>query len=581
MKKLLTVFLLIVMAGIWVVPVEAQYRGRYARSVWADDIKYKNAMVAQPGDNLSLIYNRLKSANLNGRMGSLAEDNRRLLLLSPGTYSLTTKLTLDTNYVDVASMSPASPDNFIITNDDSDDVIEQTCTDVRLSGFTIKAPASNRGLVINLADSGTGVALTHLGSFAHSLEKTGIGVGRAEGDLIYISGGTGSAVPQLAVLDVESLPWTDDKVVAYLNKDDASINGTNATYQFLPQNSRYDNLKFIEGGAKDGTTSGVYGETAIGGVWNNCWDSGIGYCWTVPEDGAIWVECYDCGSLKAGANLTRGGFLWGTSSTAVMAGEIKGIFHRCFGASNCINAVLVGDTENDQGFTCDIRDSIFGNNSIAGATVSGAIVSTFNAQVYRTTAGSESFGGTHHSGGTFGPSAYAEDCKVSSLGKSFGLKNFAANAASVCSGTLIRCFSSASAAPVDWVNGDTTFSATVQGCHPVNPSAITSNHTVAPFESGHTYTNEGASGAIIFTLPPALSGMRYKICRVDFAAGEDVDVDPDGSEHIYLEDGTDVGAGDKRGSDPNVDAYWEITLDCFKDGEWRAVNEKGTGASES
>jgi len=116
------------------------------------------------------------------------------------------------------------------------------------------------------------------------------------------------------------------------------------------------------------------------------------------------------------------------------------------------------------------------------------------------------------------------------------------------------------------------------GISPIKASGTTD--TISVVASG-IYTNEGTDGTTHWDLPAALEGMHFKFCRVDHAAGKDVEIDPNGTEHIYLEDGTDVGAGNYRGSDKDVDTYYEITLECFKDGEWRAINEKGTGVSEA
>lgn len=116
----------------------------------------------------------------------------------------------------------------------------------------------------------------------------------------------------------------------------------------------------------------------------------------------------------------------------------------------------------------------------------------------------------------------------------------------------------------------------VKDCHPLQPTACTANTDVSVLDNGHIFTNEGAAGLITWSLPPAIRGLKFTFVRTDFAAGEDVRIDPDGTEHIFQLDGTDCGAGKWFGSDAGVDAFARIVLECFKTGEWQSVEEIGT-----
>lgn len=59
-----------------------------------------------PDDDLDAAYNWLSSSDRDGFMGDATANNRRTLVLTPGSYS--GNLTIDVNYVDVAELIPGS-----------------------------------------------------------------------------------------------------------------------------------------------------------------------------------------------------------------------------------------------------------------------------------------------------------------------------------------------------------------------------------------------------------------------------------------------------------------------------------------
>jgi hypothetical protein len=102
-----------------------------------------NAWMVRQTDDLQEKYNWLKSSERDAEMGVLSATNRRLLVLSPGTYTLTATLTLDTEFVDIISISN-DPKDTIVTRGTGGHTVEQTANDITMRGFTIK----NTGTVI-------------------------------------------------------------------------------------------------------------------------------------------------------------------------------------------------------------------------------------------------------------------------------------------------------------------------------------------------------------------------------------------------------------------------------------------------
>ena len=115
-KTLLTLLLVLTFLCTFASPVDAQfaggYRGRYSGPIEAQDIKYENALVVQPGKykvgngTLQGAYDWLASSARDGQMGVLAAINKRTLILTSGTY--TDSLNSDTDWVDVVELTPGT-----------------------------------------------------------------------------------------------------------------------------------------------------------------------------------------------------------------------------------------------------------------------------------------------------------------------------------------------------------------------------------------------------------------------------------------------------------------------------------------
>lgn len=104
----------------------------------------------------------------------------------------------------------------------------------------------------------------------------------------------------------------------------------------------------------------------------------------------------------------------------------------------------------------------------------------------------------------------------------------------------------------------------------------TANYTiVTPADNGKVFTNEGASGAITFALPPATKGQWY---RFVVKAAQELRIDPNGTETISLPTGVQQAAGKYIGADAIGE---RISVECVKDGLWETSEAVGTWTAES
>lgn len=93
---------------------------------------------------------------------------------------------------------------------------------------------------------------------------------------------------------------------------------------------------------------------------------------------------------------------------------------------------------------------------------------------------------------------------------------------------------------------------------------------VANVDNGKTFTNEGASGAVTFSLPPATVGQWYRFVA---KAAQEIRLDPNGTETIALDTGVQQGAG----AYITFNAIGErVSIECVKAGEWDTFDPVGT-----
>jgi hypothetical protein len=106
--------------------------------------------------------------------------------------------------------------------------------------------------------------------------------------------------------------------------------------------------------------------------------------------------------------------------------------------------------------------------------------------------------------------------------------------------------------------------------------AKTANYAiVADVDNGVLFTNEGASGAVTFSLPKATPGQWFDFMVM---AAQELRIDPHGSETISLPSGVQQAAGKYIAADA---AGEYIRVVCVKEGQWNAIGGAGTWTAES
>lgn len=103
-------------------------------------------------------------------------------------------------------------------------------------------------------------------------------------------------------------------------------------------------------------------------------------------------------------------------------------------------------------------------------------------------------------------------------------------------------------------------------------AAKTADYTVvAGTDNGKTFTNEGASGAVVFALPAATVGQWY---RFQVKAAQELRIDPNGTETMSL---PSSGAKQAAGAYLTANADGEaLEVECVKAGEWESRYYTGT-----
>jgi hypothetical protein len=111
-----------------------------------------------------------------------------------------------------------------------------------------------------------------------------------------------------------------------------------------------------------------------------------------------------------------------------------------------------------------------------------------------------------------------------------------------------------------------------EGISPVSTTQVkTADYTVLAGDSGRTFTNTGAAGAVTFAMPVAVAGLRYRF-RVGVA--QQLRIDPDGTETISL---PSTGVPAAAGAYIVADAIGEtVDIQCVQAGSWAVFGYTGT-----
>lgn len=500
-----------------------------------------STLIVGPNDDLAIKYDWLKSSDRDDTMGALSATNRRTLILSPGTYTLTDQWMLDTNYVDVVSLS-GNPKDTIVTRNLR--TIAQTADNVRLIGFTLECTADSGNnedaFRLNPTNNNDNSYYGFM-HFKHSNPNIQVNQNRR---------------PLYSLKDISGT-WEFcecESNYGWYVKDDQDISGTfyfckGADYSF-------------KGGDNGGDISGTF-YTCKGGI--GCW-----------EADSITGTFYYCDGGTSAFRISSGS-----------AGTFNPTMYFCVAGDTS----FVGDTSPSGGVKGTLILCIAGDSSFGGCT--GDYGSPIHSDAYyqdcqageksfgygkdcagtfiRCRGGDKCFGGYYGSGTYYGTfSGYAEDCVAS--GMSFGM----GHASCTLSGTLVRCRNGTVAEYKAGISGadTTTFSGVCKDSHPWGITNCTAHTTIYPFDNGQTYTNEGSSADVNFSLPPAKAGLEYTFCQTDYANNRDIRIYRDGTDKIY--DLNEADCNDWYGNDHTSEKYFEATLKCRKDGEWRVVRRVGT-----
>ncbi len=381
-----------------------------ARGVKPFHLDMGNSVVVGPDDDLAAKYDWLKSSDRDTAMGSLSLENRRCIVLVPGRYELSATLILDTEFVDICSLS-SNPADVVVTCSAEQIRIKQTAFDVHLSNFTTEtstAMGTNMGFRLETGNGGSGATTTNATS---TVAGTNVGkdlVGRYDSinpddiyDEVYLS--AGSVVEGWYTVDTVV---SDDEITVVETLADSSAD---VDFRTISHRSEYRNMRFSTAGLVS-TKIGVDSTYHYSGLWINCWAEGR--AWQCSSGMHLRGRYYDCEAMRQQCWCGDTG------------GTISGQFYRCRGGDWAFGGCTSfgSDISSDAVFEdCTAGIQSFG----LGKTVAG----TFK----RCVGGANSFAG--FTSAIYLPtfSGYAEDC-ISS-GDCFA----GGHASAVNSGEMVRC----------------------------------------------------------------------------------------------------------------------------------------------
>ena len=106
--------------------------------------------------------------------------------------------------------------------------------------------------------------------------------------------------------------------------------------------------------------------------------------------------------------------------------------------------------------------------------------------------------------------------------------------------------------------------------------AKTADYAILAADTGTTFVNAGAGGTVVFALPAAAVGLKY---RFGVGAAQALRIDPNGTETISLPSTGVAGAAGKYLGCSTVGAT--VGLECVVAGTWAIFGSTGTWAAEA
>jgi hypothetical protein len=219
-----------------------------------------NYVLVQPGDDLAAKYAEAKVKNPSA-------SNRITVFIIPGTYSLSSELAIDAEYVDLVGLGAQFQSPAVIV---SNDTLNVTANDVRVSGISVGTQqfkiGNNKPLQIFENCVGTGV-----GSFGELF-------GSSSGTFINCIGGVSA---------FSAAGTADGKFINCIGKEE-SFGGVGGT-----ASGEFYGCKALEGGA--------FG-TICSGFFINCEAGGASFGGNSGDEGSITGKLLYCRLTDAGAS---------------------------------------------------------------------------------------------------------------------------------------------------------------------------------------------------------------------------------------------------------------------------------------
>jgi len=562
------------------------------RGVQECAIGFKNAVFVRPGEDIATKYNWLKSSDRDAVMGAASATNRRVLVLTPGKYTLASKLTFDTDYVDFAALNRAR-DSVIIgcAVGIVSDVLYQTADDIRLTDITFVDERTNKATsywIINCTDNSDSFysKVIVIPEDAGGIKSAIWGDSDIGGTWEFCEAGHSAWMPAPNKI----LKATMRHCIGGQKSFGGDQLGAKVTGRF--EYCKAERESFSGCGAFGIDTSGIY----IGCI------AGKNSYGLKKVFSGIAIDCIGGEGCFAGGDGTFSGIaincIAGKNSFGLgNSGSQSGQIINCTAGSR-VNYALGILSHEHFGTTVDYTKT--------DASVTTALTGENNDLVY--TDKFHLYEGCGSGIKYVGDSGSGIDISIENSYKSIcdklpplDLKTVIVHFESASPPTAAQVkaaidahlfgkiyFTITNAADNDgsgdivamdtlWLTGGKS-GARFKGNHPWRPSDCTENTIVLDFDNGHTYQNTGAEAAVTFTLPNANVGLKYTFVRTETGAGKDVLVDPQAADAIVQLDGTDLGNGKYYGN--TADAYGEITVECRVPHKWQVVRELGTWIGE-
>lgn len=537
-----------------------------------------NAMFVTPKEDLASAYARLCAAP---NMGTISATNRRTLILMPGVHTLTSTLTLDTDFVDILGIG--APSDTLITGNiysatANTALVKQMCDDIRISNLTFRntatSPTSGKvchTFIVNATDNSSSryenVHFRHATPTAYHGEPV-----RGQSNL----GGTW----RNCVGDDYSFRCADSKNLSATMYDCVA-----GTYSFGGDNDNNNSgtgqitgtlYRCIAGRASFGGCD-AFG-CSISGTLYDCVAGGDSYALSKTISGKLYrcigsQTCFAASGTFAGyaeSCYAEGYGSFASGIAGVFSGVLKDcVFDGAYGlaagtafspgnptiVNNAAKASLTVNMEGDGGtitFTA-LRPGIGGN--LIG--ISRSLASSLSIAM------------------TYLPSStdYVVNIiiKKTSAPTAVEVAN-AVNADALASRLVVATYSGA---------GTGTFGSFtlkpltggVDGPLVINGAsrmiAVPISRNVPIHWNGYVLTNAGATADVTLTLPPALPGLGYTIRRSEAGEGKDVRIDPQNGDDIELVGGTQLTDGFYI--ENAADEIAECRIWCDAAGHWRVL----------